>query len=93
MWTLSADIMDMSPTIEPKQDRIQPPVGRPVLARFDGFRCVAVLGWDGKWRDYHNDQELPRSPLAWEFQGSKPEVWRGGRAAPLLSSMLALSPA
>jgi DNA-binding NtrC family response regulator len=36
-----------------------PPTGEPVLVQCDGFRCLAYLDPEGKWREYKNSKELP----------------------------------
>ena len=41
--------------------RIEPLLGNiePVLVQCPGFRCMAIRGKDGKWRDYFHNDELP----------------------------------
>jgi DNA-binding NtrC family response regulator len=36
-----------------------PPSGRLVIAQCQGFRCLAYLDSDGKWREHRNSKELP----------------------------------
>jgi len=35
-----------------------PETGAPVMVQCNGFRCLAYLGTDGKWRDYGTSNEL-----------------------------------
>lgn len=35
-----------------------PPTGVPVIARCHGFRCLAYLDSEGKWREHQNSKEL-----------------------------------
>jgi DNA-binding NtrC family response regulator len=36
-----------------------PPTGEPVIAQCHGFRCLAYVDPEGKWREYRNSKELP----------------------------------
>jgi hypothetical protein len=78
----------MNAFVEPRWERlatrqIRPPAGRPVLARFARFRCVAVMGGDGKWRDYYNDQALEGEAEGWEFVETQYPVRRRPAASAL----------
>ncbi|HEY2084202.1 MAG TPA: response regulator [Verrucomicrobiae bacterium] len=43
----------------PVEGKKLPPTGVPVIARCHGFRCLAYLDSDGKWREHQNSKELP----------------------------------
>jgi len=36
-----------------------PPIGKAVIVRGEGFRCMAYRDRDGKWKDYFRMEELP----------------------------------
>jgi len=44
---------------QPHKGKGLPPIGEPVIARCQDFRCMAYLDIDGKWREYNNSRELP----------------------------------
>jgi DNA-binding NtrC family response regulator len=44
---------------DPRASKKLPPAGVLVIARCDGFRCLAYLDSEGKWREHQNSKELP----------------------------------
>jgi len=44
-----------------RKDRhpLLPEAGAPVMVQCPGFRCLAYMGYDGKWRDFGGSSELP----------------------------------
>jgi hypothetical protein len=60
-------LSDQQPDIRGKGQPI-PPLGRTVLVRCPGFRCLANRDKDGKWRDVAHDEERPEIlEILWEF--------------------------
>ena len=43
----------------PHASKKLPGIGVPVIARCHGFRCLAYLDSEGKWREHQNSKELP----------------------------------
>ena len=56
MTTMFVDLKEETTTTV---DAILPQVGKRVIVKCDGFRCLGVYDCNGRWTDAYNGQELP----------------------------------